>query len=72
MHSNLRILYVLIAPTAALGLGMQMQQPAGLLGNVAGTDFAVGGHVVGRPHLPLHGWQPVSCWSVLKREGFGT
>ena len=41
MHRNLRILYVLIALTAALGLVMQMQQPAGLLGNVDGTDFAV-------------------------------
>ena len=41
MHRNLRILYVLIALTAALGLVMQMQQPSGLLGIVDGTDFAV-------------------------------
>lgn len=41
MHSNLRILYVLIALTVVLGVVMMWQQPAGLLSQIDGTDFAI-------------------------------
>ena len=41
MHSNLRILYVLIFITAVTGGVWLYTQPAGQLASIEGTDFAV-------------------------------
>ena len=41
MHSNLRILYVLILITAVTGGVWLYTQPEGQLASIAGTDFAV-------------------------------